>query len=392
MRKAILWIVLSAAVLGPAAGAVLWWRGHHLGQVRTHNVDAGDILSGVTVSGTVRSRFREAVAAEVLAAVRAIHVREGQRVTKGQELLALDDGVVAAEEAKARASAKLAAHRLADLKAGPRAEETERAEKEVSRAEAQLAYAKKQHESIVEAAKRGVATQSELDLAVNRLNRAQAELGAAEAGLALLKAGTRKDQIAAAGAEVSLAEAEVQRLEALRRKYTLRATNAGVVTLKAVNVGEVVAPGQLLLRVDNVRDLEIRAQVQESQLPAVKIGGQARVLTDAHPDEPLAATVDRILPRVDPEQGTVTVLLTLAGEPSIALMDGMAADIALIGEEVTGAVRVPVEAVEGRGRAASVWVREGGSFARRPVVTGVTDGRWVQIKSGLRADDVVRLP
>jgi cobalt-zinc-cadmium efflux system membrane fusion protein len=73
-------------------------------------------------------------------------------------------------------------------------------------------------------------------------------------------------------------------------------------------------------------------------------------------------------------------------------MDGMAADIALIGKEVKGALRVPAEAVEGRGQAASVWVRQGDSFIRRPVTAGVTDGHWVEVISGLKAGDVVRLP
>lgn len=392
MRRAIIWIILLAGILGPAAAAVVWWRYYHLGQVRTHTVGTGEIISGVTVSGTIRSRFREAVAAEIIAAVKGIHVQEGQEVSRGQELIALDDGVVLAEVAKASASVELATQRLAELEAGPRDLEIDRAVKQVSRAEAEFVYAKKHRDSIVAAVERGAATQSELDVAVSTHNRAEAELGWAQAGLALLRAGTRKEQVAAAAAELRLAKAELQRLEALQRKYTLRAAHAGVVTLKAVNVGEVVSPGQLLLRVDNVKDLEIRAQVQESQLYGVRVGGEARVLADAYPEEPLAASVDRVLPRVDPEQGTVTVLLKLAGEPAVALMDGMVADIALIGEEVQAVVRLPTEAVEGRGKAACVWLRQGGSFARRAVVTGITDGHWIEIKSGLRAGDVVRLP
>jgi hypothetical protein len=127
-------------------------------------------------------------------------------------------------------------------------------------------------------------------------------------------------------------------------------------------------------------------------LSGVAIGGKGRVLADAHPDMPLEAVVEQVLPRVDPEQGTITVLLKLLPPLRVALMDGMAADIALIGKEVKGALRVPAEAVEGRGQAASVWVRQGDSFVRRPVTAGVTDGHWVEVISGLKAGDVVRLP
>lgn len=392
MRKTMVWLILLAAVLGPAIGIGLWWRNHYLGLARTHTVDTGDIISGVIVSGAIRSRQRTAVAAEIIAAVKSVKVKEGQEVAAGQALIEMDSGVVQGELAKAEASVEIAAQNLALLAAGARTEELDQAQRAVSRAESDLLYARKDHERVVKASKIGGATPNELDRAINRLRNAEDELGSAQAGLALLKAGARKERIAQAKAEVNLAQAELQRLKALVEQYTLRAPHAGIVTVKYVNNGEVVSPGEVLLRIDSIKDIEVRAQVQESQLVGVKIGGQGRVLADAHPDTPLSAVVEEILPRVDPEQGAITVLLKFTDPPSVALMDGMAADVALIGKEVKGAVRVPTEAVEGKGKAASVWVRDGDSFVRRAVSAGVTDGHWVEIVTGLKAGEVVRLP
>lgn len=392
MRKTILWLVLLAAVLGPAISIVLWWQDHYAAQARTHKVAKGDIISGVIVSGTVRSRQRAAIAAEIIAAVQRVAVREGQAVTAGEALIEMDGGVVQGELAKADASVEIAQQKLAVLRAGARAEEIDRAQKQVNQTQSSYNYARKDYDRVARAAKTGTATPNELDQAANRLAIAQAELGAAQASLALLKAGARKEEIAQAAAEVALVKAERKRLQALLAKYTLRAPHAGIVTVKYVHDGEVVAPGEVLLRIDSVKDLEVRAQVQESQLIGVRVGGPARVLADAHPDTPLKAVVEKILPRVDPEQGAITVLLTLVDPPDVKLMDNMAADIALIGKEVRNAVRVPAEAVEGKGKAAAVWVRRGGSFVRRPVTAGVTDGHWVEITSGLEAGEVVRLP
>lgn|GEM_PF-2892984 len=393
MRRTIVWIFLAAVILGPAAAVGLWWRDHEARQVRTHDADTGSVLAGVTVSGAVHSRQQEAVAAEVIAAVKAILVKEGQSVTEDQVLIQLDDGVVAAEIAKARASAEVAAQQLAELRAGPRKGEIDKAETQVARAEAQLTYAERRHASLVRAARTGNATELEIQLAESELNRAKADVAWAKAAVSLLRSGTREEQIARAQAEVDLAKGEQARLEALRQKYTLRAAHAGIVTLRKVNVGEVVAPGQVLLRLDNTEDIEIRAQVQESQLLGVRPGGQARVLADAYPETPLEAVVEKTLPRVDPEQGTITVLLKLTKTPPpVALMDGMAVDIALIAQEVNGVVRVPAEAIHGKGEAAHVWVRQGTAFVRRPVATGISDGYWVEVKSGLKAGEVVRLP
>lgn len=394
MRKLIIWLVLLAVVGGPAAAIVLWWRDYYGGKIETHTVGVGDIVAGVTVSGTIESKQRQAVAAQLVAAVASVEVDRGQTVTRDAPLIRLDDSMVVAELAKAAASVELATQRLAEMEKGPRPQEIEKAEKDVTRAKAQREYARKHLDDVRTARGQGAATQAELNLAETRFASADAELGAAEAELALLKAGTREEHVNAAKAQLALAKAEKTRLEALRGRYTLRAAHDGVVTHKDVNVGEVVSPGQVLLWVHNLSDMEILAQVQEGQISGVEPGVQARVLTDSYPDTPLKAEVEKVLGRVDPERGTITVKLKFSEPPSVALKDGTTADIALIGESSAGAVRVPTEMVEGRGAAAAVWLRRGGRFVRQPVTTGIVDanGQWIEIKSGLKTGDVIRVP
>jgi len=163
------------------------------------------------------------------------------------------------------------------------------------------------------------------------------------------------------------------------------------VTARYVHVGEVVSPGQVLLRLDNTEDIEIRAQAQETQLAGIQPGSRARVLADAYPDRPLPAEVVRVLPRVEPESGAVSVLLKLTQRPTVTLMDGMAVDIALISEERRQVVRVPASAVERPGEQARVWVRTNTSFQPRAIQTGLADGRWVEVVAGLRPGEVIQI-
>ncbi len=384
-------ILLPMLIAGIVIGTIWWCNRIGAAGAATHTVDAGDLLSGVTVSGTVRSRQKTAVAAETIAAVKRLAVIEGQHVAKGNVLVELDDSVIAANCAKARSRVDCARQYLAELKAGPRTEQITQAREALKQTKAKLHYIKADHKKIANLLERGTATRSEFDLAVKHLRIAEAETGRAQAQLDLLLAGTRREQVARAEAEVSLAEADVRRCNALRQKYTLRAPHAGIVTAKYVNVGEVVAPGQVLLRVDNINDIEIRAQAQEAQLPDIQPGSRARVLADAYPNCPLEAVVENILPRVDPESGTVTVLLRLTETPTVVLMDGMAVDIALIGQERHSVIRIPASAVERRNGQTVVEVREGRSFVSRPVNVGISDGQWVEVKSDLKVGDVVRL-
>ncbi len=385
-------ILAPLLIVAIVFGTIWWWRRISTAGADTHTVNAGELVTGVTVSGTVRCRQKTAVAAQTVAAVRRLAVDEGRQVAKGDVLVELDDSVIAADCAKARSRLDCARQFFAELKAGPRTEEITQAREAFKQAKAALNFAKTDHSKIATLLKRNLATQFGLDLAIKRLEVAEAGVGQAKAQLNLLLAGTRPEQIARAKAEVNLAEADVLRCETLRKKYILRAPHAGIVTVRYVNVGEVVSPGQVLLRLDNINDIEIRAQAQEVQLPDIRPGGKARVLADAYPDNPLEAVVEHILPRVDPESGTVTVILRLTQPPEVVLMDGMAVDIALFRRERSGVISVPAEAVERDGEQTVVHVREGNSFVRRPVNVGAGDGKRTEVKSGLKDGEVVRLP
>ena len=187
MRRTIVWLIIMAAVLGPAIAIGLWWRNHYLSMARTCTVDTGDIVSGVIVSGSIRSRQRTAVAAEIIAAVQKIDFQEGQEVQAGQVLVQMDGGVVEGELAKANASVQIAQEKLAELRAGARPEEIDRAQREVDRAESNLDFARKDFARLQKASTGGVATSTELDLATNKLHVAEADVGAAKASLALLR-------------------------------------------------------------------------------------------------------------------------------------------------------------------------------------------------------------
>jgi len=392
MRKTLIRIVLIASACVALVVIVYLLRGLSGPALQPYTVTTGQLLTGVTVSGTIRCTQKTAAATELLAAVEQVPVTEGQQVSPGDVLVKLDDRVIAAECAKAQASVDLVREELAELKAGPRAEEIVKTEQAVKQAESKLNFAQAEYNKVADLLSRDVATASELDQAKNQLELAQADLKHAQAELRLLQSGARAEQIAAAEAKVRLAEAELQRCQSLRDKHTVRAGHAGVVTAKFFNPGEVVSPGQVLLEVHNLGSIEVRAAVQENELSGVKPGGAARVLADAYPDTPMDAVVDRILPRVDPESGTVTVLLRLTAPPPVTLMDGMAVDVALLRSLKEGTVVVPAAAVTGEGDRAYVHVQQGRSFKHRKVTAGASDGQWTEITSGLHQGEVVGVP
>jgi HlyD family secretion protein len=385
-------IFLAAAILGPSALAGYWWYQLEASQATTYTVSTGDLVEGVTISGSVSMTEKAAMAAEVVAAVQEIHVKEGQPVEANDVLLELESGVVVAEYNKALAREDIAEQHLEELEKGARQEEITEAEQTVAQARAEFEYADKDFTNLQKLSQQGGASEQELDLAKRRRSVAQALLKQAQARLTLLKKGVRSEQIETARSKLKLARAETQRMRAIRERYIVRAPHDGHVTAKYVNVGEIVTPGQTLLRVDNLQTVQVRAQAQEAQLGHIERGMEAKVLADAYPDTPFTAVVAGPLQRVEETSGTVTVLLEIKGKPDIELMDGMGVDVALIRNHRTNVVRVPAETVFGKGSEAFVWIRSGGGFEKRNVVTGVTDGQFIEIREGLQAGDVVRVP
>lgn len=384
---------LLAVLVIPSAMAGWWVRSYHASKASVCEVARGDVLEGVTISGKVEAVDKAVISSEFLAAVQAVEVEEGDRVEPGQVLIRLVDGIIQAECAKSAAAVDKARLHLAELQAGPRPEEIDQAREALGEARVELDFARKDYADRQDLRKQGAESPKQLELAKRRLDVAQAAHKQAQARLALLEKGTRPEQIARARAELTLARAEATRCEAIRDRHVIRAPHGGQVTRVYVQPGEVVSPGQRLLLLHDNQSLRVRAQAQEGQLEHISPGLPARLLADANTRRSIPARVDRVLPRVAPDSGTVGVLLSITGNPAqVGLFDGATVDVALIRSHRRNVPRLPVQAVLGTGDQAAVWVRRGASFVKVPVVLGASDGKFAEVVTGLEVGDVVRVP
>lgn len=168
---------------------------------------------------------------------------------------------------------------------------------------------------------------------------------------------------------------------------TIVAPWGGVVSVVHVREGAYVAPRTTLVEVYDPASLVIRAAVPERHAAEVHPGMEVALSLDAHPDRPLTGRVDRAYPYLDPRLRTRTVEI-LPHEP-VSLLPGMFARLELQLESVDDAVVVPVEAVLATPRGDEVVVVADGTAVRRPVVTGIEDGRRIQIVDGLEAGEEV---
>ena len=296
------------------------------------------LTDAVSISGPLEPVQTVQVRTQINAIVRAVHADRGSRVRRGEVLIELDAEGLRGQAAGAKAA--------------------------IAAADANLA------------------------LATQRLENAKRLLAAGAISPIDLKTVEAQQQVA----EAQSAQARAQFATSSESESRARIISPidGIVSNRAVEPGEAVREGNVLLTVVDTRTLELRAQVGVDEALRVRPGAEVVFTLDAAPGETFRGRVTRVDPRADPGTRQVGVASSLANAQG-RIVAGQFAH----GRVLTGApspqVVVPITAVSGSAERASVFVIVNGRLARRDVVLGVRDDArgLVAIRSGLAAGERV---
>lgn len=236
---------------------------------------------------------------------------------------------------------------------------------------------------------------------------AAAELGRAEAGLRNAEAArTRAHDLfdrgvaarkemedadrALADAEAALAQARAARTAAdvMAGRAVVHSTLDGVVVARTHNPGDMVEAGggDAILRVVDSRRLQVTASVPVSDVARVSVGAGARIV-GADPEHPELLKVVSRPAAVDAGTASVPVRLAFARPSGLAV--GTPVQVEIDAEAHAGVVLVRAAAIVHEGSEAAVFVAVGDKAARRRVETGLADGEFVEVRSGLKAGEQV---
>jgi HlyD family secretion protein len=121
----------------------------------------------------------------------------------------------------------------------------------------------------------------------------------AQAQLALVQAPPMPEEIAIADAQVEQAQAAVEHVQVQVDKMSLTSPRNGIITNRAVNPGELAAPGNILLEVGDLDKVKLTVYVPETQIGLVQVGQTAHVNVDAYPNETFEGCVTYISPQAE---------------------------------------------------------------------------------------------
>lgn len=289
--------------------ATLFWGGRwaHYRMTHVHVTDARIKTDMVSVAARLPGRILEMPATE------------GDTLTRGQLLLALDSAqvaqdlrVVEASQAalqgeRARLEAELALAEAVDasritiarraLEAA--AVERERRQLDLDKAHADLNRLQGMARNNMVSAQQLADTQYLVDSAEAELRAARAGQSSAEAALTEAEAQTLNQQVlrqdlASLDARLSEVAARRQRLALDVADHRVTSPLNGVVARTFVEPGEYVQAGQNLMMVYNPDQLWIEANVKETTFALIRTGQPVRIRVDAFRSERFSGRVERI--------------------------------------------------------------------------------------------------
>ncbi|WHZ22243.1 MAG: RND efflux pump, membrane fusion protein, CzcB subfamily [Nitrospira sp.] len=203
--------------------------------------------------------------------------------------------------------------------------------------------------------------------------------------------------------DVDVAEAAYQGAKHLveqrvaMRDYTkVRAPYDGTITARFADPGALIqiatssATGAIpLFTIMDLDTVRVYTNVPQGDSPWIVPGKtKATVMVTELPGRAFTGTVTRSTLALDPATRSLLVEIDLPNGDH-ALRPGTFAEAALDLREIPQALVVPPQAMNSNHKGKTLFVVEQGRATSIPVQTGISDGRWIEITSGLRGDEEV---
>lgn len=361
----------------------------------------------LTAGGYVIARDVYVISTKIVGRVKDIFIERGDIVEIGDTIITIEDDEYTAQVRLAEARVASAQARLDQLRAGSRPEEIARARAEAASAEATAIHAREDESRVAGLTREGISSSEELDHAKADRSIAEANLRALQELVRLAELGPRAEEIQVAAAQLQEAEANLEFSQTQLSYTVITAPISGTILEKVAKKGEMVTNSNFggqgarssVVSMADLTDLQVELDINEDDLPRVRLDQNCDIQVDSHPTETIRGVVDEIAPRADRQKATVQVKIKIL-EPPAFLRPEVNARVTFLDDEPAdpgGAKRVdadaslwiPSAAVFLGDEGQAVYVAFNGRATQRSVTTGREGPLGIEITDGLLGDELV---
>ncbi len=254
--------VVAALALVVVVLAVIQSRKPKGIRVRTTKVERKDLVQLVTANGTIQAKTKVELSANVMGQITKLNVEEGDAVKKGDLLLVIDQARYAAAVNGSKSNLQALEAELVRVR-----EAAAQAKRDLANTQAQF--------------RDGIIPAADLDRAKSQYEQAVASVQRAQR-------------------QVDQAHADVASSQDALDKTEIRSPIDGVVTARNIEQGEVVVtgtmnnPGTVLMTISDMSTVDAVLEVDQTDVPQLRIGQKAAVRIDAFPDQSFPGEVSEI--------------------------------------------------------------------------------------------------
>lgn len=373
MKRKVFWILGIVVLLAALGGFAYSRRGPRPVEVQVAPVGREDLQAKVSANGKIQAQKKVDISATIAGQITRLAVEEGDRVRKGQFLLQID------------AVNPRAAARSNELSMQALREEVESARAALAQSRADLQRAEENYRA-------GILPKADLERMRTAVRTNEAAVQATQ---------RRVEQAGATleGARDTLA------------KTTIRSPMDGIVTARRVEEGEVAvigvqnSPGTVLLTISDMSVVEAELEVDETSIPNVKLGQEARVRLDAYPNQTFRGVVTEVgsSPLVAAANQAIKFMVKVRlADPPAGVKPGLSARADILTGFRGQALAVPLQALVVRDverkpgqspdaprEQEGVYLMEGGKARFQPVKTGLIGDLSIEVLDGLKGGETV---
>jgi RND family efflux transporter MFP subunit len=312
-------------------------------------------------TGTVSAESASTLSSKILGVVKAVYVKEGDRVKKDQLLVDIDPRQVKAQLLQTEAA----------LSEARKAESAALSAQQAARASADLAKAT--YDRYVNLMKTESASRQEFDEVNARFRQAEAAQGQAQSMVEASRFRIQQAEAAVAGAGVG------------EKDSKLFAPFDGVISAKLVDPGSLAAPGSPLVKLETTDVFRVDIIVPESFIQSIALSQTVSVSIPSAGNRFFEGTVRAISPAADAASRSFMVQVAVPFHPTIH--SGMFSRVTLArGNQEK--ILIPISALIHQGQLTGIFLLDADQIARfRILRTGRASEAMVEALSGIRPGD-----
>jgi len=420
--------IIVIIVILIAAGAFFYYQNQQQSKLIDYvEVRERNVIESLRASGLVTPNKTIELSSTIAENVECINYKEGERIKKGQTILAFDDDLALAEYEQSLAQLKSAEASFEQIKASIkeaqaqinlaqiRLENAQKLNDESLQAEIQQAeleinndlkelkrreylyqnnaieekrVEEQQHTVDILQSKKAVLEQKLVELKKNRNNlvkEASEELKRAE-----LSYQTSQKQYHVAQENINSARAVLNRSQEQLSRYMIKAPIDGIVLGNYVEEGEYIQPGMTLFTL-GTEQLQIIISPDEKELNQISIGKKGYVSSDAYPNQKFEVEIFKIAPNIDADRGTIDVYLKPL-ESNDVLIPNMSVSVEIISKEQKNIKLIPKNYILEDNKTSYVYVYDNGNARRQNIIIEKNYNNQVIIDQGLSTGNKVLNP